>query len=139
MKIPLVDLRAQNVSLRQPLEAAAIRVLWSGRYGLGPEVDDFERAFADYCETSYSVAVNSGTSALHLALLACGIGKGDEVITVAFTFVATLRPSNIQARVPFLSTSSPMRGQSIPRPPGPPSPHAPRRLFLCIYMGVRPR
>jgi dTDP-4-amino-4,6-dideoxygalactose transaminase len=90
VKIPLVDLRAQNVSLRQPLEAAAIRVLWSGRYGLGPEVDDFERAFADFCETSYSVAVNPGTSALHLALLACGIGKGDEVITVAFTFVATI-------------------------------------------------
>ena len=90
MKIPLVDLEAQNASVREPLEAAAIRVLRSGRYCLGPEVDAFEQAFASYCDTAYSIAVNSGTSALHLALLACGIGRGDEVITVAFTFVATV-------------------------------------------------
>ncbi|MFE0756868.1 DegT/DnrJ/EryC1/StrS family aminotransferase [Inquilinus sp. NPDC058860] len=90
MKIPLVDLKAQNASLRESIEDAAMRVLRSGRYGLGDEVDVFQKGFADFCETSYAVAVNSGTSALHLALLACGIGAGDEVITVAFTFVATI-------------------------------------------------
>jgi dTDP-4-amino-4,6-dideoxygalactose transaminase len=90
VKIPLADLEAQNASIREPLEAAAIRVLRSGRYGLGPEVDAFQQAFASYCGSAHAIAVNSGTSALHLALLACGIGAGDEVITVAFTFVATI-------------------------------------------------
>lgn len=90
MTIPLADLKAQNASLREPLEEAALRVLRSGRYGLGDEVEAFQDGFAAYCGTSHAVAVNSGTSALHLALLACGIGAGDEVITVAFTFVATV-------------------------------------------------
>lgn len=88
--IPLVDLEAQNRSVREPLEEAALRALRSGRYCLGPEVETFERAFAAYCEAEHAVAVNSGTSALHLALLACGIGPGDEVITVPMTFVATI-------------------------------------------------
>jgi dTDP-4-amino-4,6-dideoxygalactose transaminase len=88
--IPLVDLEAQNGDLREPLEAAALRVLRSGRYCLGPEVEAFEQEFADYCEAKHAVAVNSGTSALQLALLACEVGPGDEVITVALTFVATI-------------------------------------------------
>jgi Predicted pyridoxal phosphate-dependent enzyme apparently involved in regulation of cell wall biogenesis len=90
MRIPLIDLKAQNQTIQNALETAALNVLSSGRYCLGPEVDAFERAFARYCETDYAVAVNSGTSALHLALLACGVGRGDEVITVSFTFVATI-------------------------------------------------
>ncbi|WP_225769756.1 DegT/DnrJ/EryC1/StrS aminotransferase family protein [Inquilinus sp. Marseille-Q2685] len=90
MGILLIDLKAQNASLRDSLEDAAIRVLRSGRYGLGDEVDVFQNQFANYCNSSHAIAVNSGTSALHLALLACGIGQGDEVITVAFTFVATI-------------------------------------------------
>jgi len=102
VRIPFVDLRAQNASLVEPLEAAAIRVLRSGCYGLGLEVDNFERAFADYCESSYAVAVNSGTSALHLALLACGIGNGDEVITVAYTFVATIAAIQYSGARPIL-------------------------------------
>lgn len=88
--IPLFNVEAQNRGLRQPLEEAAMRVLRSGRYCLGPEVDAFEGAFADYCEADYAVAVSSGTSALQLALLACEIGAGDEVITVPLTFVATI-------------------------------------------------
>lgn len=88
--IPLVDLKAQYHSLREELSAAALRVLESGYYALGPEVEAFEREFASYCESSGAVAVNSGTSALHLALLAAGVGPGDEVITVPFTFVATV-------------------------------------------------
>lgn len=88
--IPLIDLEAQNRTIRQPLEDAALRALRSGRYCLGPEVEAFERAFAGYCEAEHAVAVNSGTSALSLALLACGIGPGDEVITVPMTFVATV-------------------------------------------------
>ena len=63
--------------------------LSSTQFVLGPEVAAFEERFASYCNVRHCVAVNSGTSALHLALLAAGIGPGDEVITVSMTFVAT--------------------------------------------------
>ena len=88
--IPLLDLRAQNEALAPELEAAFARVLRSGRYVLGEEVERFEAAFAGYCGTEHAVAVSSGTAALHLALLAAGIGPGDEVITSTMTFVATV-------------------------------------------------
>src|SRR5437867_3092667 len=65
-------------------------VLDSGQFILGNEVAAFETEFASYCQASYEVALNSGTSALHLALLAANIGPGDEVITVPFTFIATV-------------------------------------------------
>ena len=88
--VPYLDLRAQYHSIKPEIDAAVLRVLESTQYTLGDEVAAFERAFADYCRTSEAVAVNSGTSALHLALLAAGVGPGDEVITVPFTFVATV-------------------------------------------------
>ena len=88
--IPLVDLKAQYLRVKDEIDAAIQSVLESGQFALGPAVESFERAFAAYCGTSYAVAVNSGTSALHLALLAAGVGPGDEVITVPFTFVATV-------------------------------------------------
>ena len=88
--IPLVDLRSQYASIRPEIDEAVARVLASGHFALGPEVAAFEREFAAYCGARHGVAVNSGTSALHLALLAAGAGPGDEVITVPFTFVATV-------------------------------------------------
>ena len=88
--IPLVDLRAQHETIRDDVEAAVLRVLRSGRYASGPEVAAFEQAFAGYCGTAHAVGVNSGTSALLLALAAGGIGAGDEVITTPFTFPATV-------------------------------------------------
>ena len=87
--IPLVDLKAQYRSIKGEIDAAVFSVLDSGEYILGSEVCNFEREFATYCGSKEAVAVNSGTSALHLALLAAGIGPGDEVITVSMTFVAT--------------------------------------------------
>jgi dTDP-4-amino-4,6-dideoxygalactose transaminase len=87
--IPFLDLKAQYSSVKSEVEAVVGRVLESGHYVLGPEVEAFEREFAAYCGAPHGVAVNSGTSALHLALLAAGIGPGDEVITTPFTFVAT--------------------------------------------------
>ena len=87
--IPLLDLRAQYAGIRQEIDAVVLGVLASGQYVLGEEVAAFEREFAAYCGTPHAVAVNTGTSALHLALLALGVGPGDEVITVPFTFVAT--------------------------------------------------
>lgn len=88
--IPFVDLKAQYESLREEIQAAITHVFESCQFVLGPQVSAFEESFAAYCDARYAVGVNSGTSALHLALLAAGIGPGDEVITVPFTFVATV-------------------------------------------------
>jgi dTDP-4-amino-4,6-dideoxygalactose transaminase len=87
--VPFLDLAAQHAALRPAMDAAVARVLDSGQYILGPEVEAFEREFAAYCGAEHAIAVNSGTSALHLALLAAGVKPGDEVITTPFTFVAT--------------------------------------------------
>jgi dTDP-4-amino-4,6-dideoxygalactose transaminase len=88
--VPFVDLKAQYAAIREEVTAAVHRVLESTQFVLGDEVAAFERQFAAYCGTSEAIAVNSGTSALHLALLAAGVGAGNEVITVPFTFVATV-------------------------------------------------
>src|SRR3954471_20709054 len=88
--IPYLDLKAQYSGLREEVQAAIAGVLESSQFILGKYVADFETHFAAYCGTEDAIAVNSGTSALHLALLAAGVGAGDEVITVPFTFVATV-------------------------------------------------
>jgi len=88
--IPLVDLKTQYHNLKSDIDAAIARVLENTQFALGPAVESFERDFSSYCGTTQTVAVNSGTSALHLALLAVGVRPGDEVITVPFTFVATV-------------------------------------------------
>ncbi len=90
MKVPLVNLRAEYEELREEILAAVDRVLSSMRLYLGPETEAFEREWAEYCGVRHAVAVNSGTDALLFALLAAGIGPGDEVITVGWTFIATL-------------------------------------------------
>ena len=87
--IPFVDLRRQYLDLKSDIDAAIQHVLDTGQFVLGPEVAAFEKEFAAMCLADAGIAVNSGTSALHLALLAAGVGPGDEVITVTFTFVAT--------------------------------------------------
>lgn len=88
-EVPFLDLKAQFRSIKSELQPAVEKVLESCSYVLGEEVAGFEREFAACHNTAFGIAVNTGTSALHLALLAAGIGPGDEVITVPFTFVAT--------------------------------------------------
>src|ERR1041384_7207822 len=88
--IPLVDLRAQYLDIKSDIDAAIARVFETGQFVLGDEVAGFEREFAAYSGASEGIAVNTGTSALHLALIAAGVRAGDEVITVPFTFVATV-------------------------------------------------
>lgn len=90
MAIPFLDLKAQHRALKSELMEAASRVLDGCQFALGNEVAAFEQEFADYCGARFAVGANTGTSALHLALLAAGIGPGDEVITVPHTFVATV-------------------------------------------------
>lgn len=89
MAIPLVDLKAQYRSIAPALDAAVARIMANASFILGAEVEAFEQAFARYCNVRYAVGVSSGTDALQLALLACGIGEGDEVITTPMTFIAT--------------------------------------------------
>jgi dTDP-4-amino-4,6-dideoxygalactose transaminase len=88
--IPFLDLRAQYRTLGPELESAVVSTLRNCGYVLGEPVERFEASFAGYCGTEHAVGLNTGTSALHLALLAGGIGPGDEVITVPMTFVATV-------------------------------------------------
>jgi len=90
IKVPYLDLKAQYQSIKPEIDAAIARVLESCQFVLGPEVAGFEQEFARYCGAAECIALNSGTSALHLALLAAGVGAGDEVITVPFTFVASV-------------------------------------------------
>lgn len=90
IKVPYLDLKGQYRSIKGEIDAAIDKVLDSCQFVLGPEVSEFEKDFAAYCGTSECIALNSGTSALHLALIAAGVGAGDEVITTPFTFVASV-------------------------------------------------
>ena len=100
--IPLADLQAQYRGIRTEIDAAVSRVLDSAQFILGPEVAAFEEDFARYCGAAQAIAVNSGTSALHLALLAAGVGPGDEVITVPYTFIATVAAIEYARATPVL-------------------------------------
>jgi len=90
LRIPLVDLRRQHRAIRKRIHSAIKRVLKSGQFVLGEEVARFEREWAAYCGVPHAVGTASGAAALHLAMLVLGIGPGDEVITVPFTFIATV-------------------------------------------------
>jgi len=87
--IPLVDLKKQYFSIKDEIDLAVKRVLESGHFILGNEVLSLEREVAEYIGVKHAIGVASGTDALHLSLLACGIGEGDEVITTPFSFIAT--------------------------------------------------
>ena len=89
MPLPFVDLQAQHRSIRGEMETAIQRVLDSGRFVGGPEVEGFEEEFARYLGVKHAMGVGNGTDALQLALKAAGVGQGDEVITSPFTFTAT--------------------------------------------------
>ena len=90
INVPFLDLKAQYQSIKPEIDAAIATVLETSQFILGAEVAGFEQEFAAYCGATECIALNSGTSALHLALLAAGVGAGDEVITVPFTFVASV-------------------------------------------------
>jgi dTDP-4-amino-4,6-dideoxygalactose transaminase len=89
VEIPLVDLKVQYDSLKKEIDEAVSRVIERGQFILGPEGEAFEEELASYLGVQFSAGVASGTEALQLALLACGIKPGDEVITTPFTFIAT--------------------------------------------------
>ncbi|NCA81934.1 MAG: DegT/DnrJ/EryC1/StrS family aminotransferase [Opitutae bacterium] len=100
--IPFVDLKAQYRSIKPEIDAAIGRVLETGAFALGPAVADFEKQFAPYGGVAFAAGVNTGTSALHLALLALGVGRGDEVIAPAMTFIATVSAIDYTGARPVL-------------------------------------
>jgi dTDP-4-amino-4,6-dideoxygalactose transaminase len=102
-EIPFVDLRAQSRALHDDYEGALWPVIDRAAFSLGPELVEFEEAFAAYCESGYCVGVSSGTDAVKLALLAAGAGPGDEVIVPVNTFIATAEAvSHLGARPVFV-------------------------------------
>ena len=106
--IPFLDLKSQYASIEAEVNSAVLAVLASSTYVLGPEVEAFEKEFAARHNARFGVALNTGTSALHLALLAAGIGAGDEVITVSMTFIATVAAIVYTGATPVLVDIDPV-------------------------------
>lgn len=102
------DLQPQFDAIGDEIRRAVLEVIDSRQFILGRHVEEFERAFAAYCGVAHAIAVNSGTSALHLALLACGVEAGDEVITVPFTFAATVATVHYCAATPVFADIDPV-------------------------------
>lgn len=87
--VPLIDMGRQFAALEEELTAAVLRVCKSGRFVLGPDCQELETALAEYCQAKHAIACASGSDALLLALMACGVGPGDEVLVPSYTFFAT--------------------------------------------------
>jgi dTDP-4-amino-4,6-dideoxygalactose transaminase len=122
--IPLLDLRGQYAALKPEIDRAVLGVLASGQYINGPNVRELEREIAEYVGTHHAVALNSGTDALHLALRALGIGRGDEVITSPFSFIATTEAIGIVGASPVFADIDPQTFTIDPR---------------CIEAAITPR
>ncbi|ELC2820266.1 DegT/DnrJ/EryC1/StrS family aminotransferase [Salmonella enterica] len=102
MKVKYLDLSTQYNSIKNEAEPIILDILTSGNYCMGKYVSDFENEFAKFCGAKMAVACNSGTSALHMALLAAGVKEGDEVITTTGTFVATVAAIRLAKATPVL-------------------------------------
>ena len=100
MNIPLVDLKAQYKLVEEKAGKAVMEVLSSANYIMGKEVLEFEREFAEYIGVKHAISVGNGTDALVLALMAAGVGKGDEVITTPFTFFSTAESISAVGAIP---------------------------------------
>lgn len=108
LTVPFVDLKAQYASIKSEVDAAIARVLENTAFILGPQVAAFENAFAEYVGAGFCIGVNSGTAALQLALMACGVGDGDEVIAPSFTFFATAEAVSILGAKPVFVDIDPL-------------------------------
>jgi dTDP-4-amino-4,6-dideoxygalactose transaminase len=108
MTVPFVDLRAQYRAIKEEIDAAIARVVESAAFVLGPEVEAFEAEFAAYCGARFCVGVSNGTAAVQLALQACGVGAGDEVIVPANTFFATAEAVSTAGARPVFVDADPV-------------------------------
>ena len=107
MRVPIVELKSQYQAHQAELDAAIREVLEASWFILGRQGEAFESEFAEYCGASHAVGVGSGTEALHLALLACGVGPGDEVITVPNTAVPTVCAIDFAGATPVFADIDP--------------------------------
>jgi len=108
VSVPFVDLKQQYTSIKSEVDAAIARVIENTSFILGPEVRAFEAAFAEYVGARACIAVNSGTAALQLTLMAAGIGAGDEVIVPSFTFFATAEAVSVLGATPVFVDVDPV-------------------------------
>lgn len=108
MRVPIVELKSQYRAHRSELDGAIREVLEASWFILGQQGEAFESEFAAYCGASHAAGVGSGTEALHLALLACGVGPGDEVITVPNTAVATVCAIDFAGATPVFADIDPV-------------------------------
>ncbi len=108
-RVPYLDLKAQYAAIRDEVQAALAEVCESAHFAQGPATLAFEKEFAAYCDARHCVTLNSGTSALHLALRCLDIGPGDEVITTPFTFIATAWAINYVGATPVFVDIDPAR------------------------------
>ncbi|HEV2491322.1 MAG TPA: DegT/DnrJ/EryC1/StrS family aminotransferase [Candidatus Acidoferrales bacterium] len=115
MRVPYYDLKVQYAALRDEILEALDRVCRNTAFCLGNEVAAFEKEFSAYCEAKHCIAVNSGTSALHLSLLAAGVGAGDEVITSPNTFIATAEAIAYTGAKTVFADVDPRTGNLDPR------------------------
>ena len=105
--IQLNDLTRQYELIKGEVHEAIDQVLPTGRYTMGPYLEQFEKEFAAYCDTDYCIGISSGTAALHLALAACDVGPGDEVITVSNTYIATALAISYTGATPVFVDTEP--------------------------------
>src|SRR5678815_3481094 len=112
--VPYLDLRAQYRPLRSEMLSALEEICESTGFTQGPATSEFEAKFAAYCGVDHCVSLNSGTSALHLALRCLDIGPGDEVITVAMTFIATAWAISYVGATPIFVDIDPARRTMCP-------------------------
>ena len=115
MKVPFYDLKSEYHALRDQIREALDRVCEDSAFILGGEVEAFEREFASFCEAKHCIALNSGTSALHLGLLALGVQPGDEVITIPNTFLATAEAITYCGARPVFVDIDPLTANLDPR------------------------
>jgi dTDP-4-amino-4,6-dideoxygalactose transaminase len=101
-RVPFLDLRLQHRELEKEIATVVTQTVERGDFILGASLEEFEREFARYCDCEFAIGVSSGTAALHLALLAVGVGPGDEVITVPNSFVATVEAIMYTGATPVL-------------------------------------
>ena len=136
--VPFVDLRTQGQTLLHEYQEALASIVGRAAYVMGPEMRDFEVAFAALCGCAYGLSVSSGTDALTLAYLAIGVGPGDEVILPANTFIATAEAVSHAGGTPVLVDCLPDTANIDPAQIGPPLPSTPRPWSRFTSSGNRP-
>ena len=108
-RVPYLDLQAQYGSIRTEVLTALEDICESTRFAQGPASSDFEAKFAAYCGVDHCVSLNSGTSALHVALRCLNLGPGDEIVTVSMTFIATAWAISYVGATPVFVDVDPVR------------------------------